>query len=167
MGEIVTLGFAGLLVVAAVSDLMTMTISNRLTAAIVVLFPVAAVLAGLPVSTFGLHLAAGAGMLALCFALFAAGWIGGGDAKLAAGIALWVGPAFVLEWTLLAGLIGGVLTLLVLMVRQVRLPLALAGRPWIARLSAPTSGIPYGVALAAAGLVLLPDVELFAALSRG
>ena len=76
---------------AAISDLMTMTISNRLTLILVAAFVVLSPLAGMDLGTFGLHWAAGGTVLAVAFACFAFGWIGGGDAKLASVTALWLG----------------------------------------------------------------------------
>src|SRR5882757_1334498 len=76
--------FPAALAYAAASDLLTMTIPNRLVLAVAVLFVVLAPLSGMGWPAFGMHFAAGAGVLVLGFACFALGWIGGGDAKLAA-----------------------------------------------------------------------------------
>lgn len=159
---VVAMIFPALLVAAAVSDLLTMTIPNRLSLALAAAFPLAAVLAGLEPAAMGWHLAAGAGVLAFCFTLFALNWIGGGDAKLAAAIALWVGPSMLLfEWALLAAVAGGVLTLAILAARRIPLPVMLAGQGWIVRLHDRRTGIPYGIALAAAGLAVCPSATVF------
>ena len=55
------------------------------------------------------------------------GWIGGGDAKLAAATALWFGFDFLLDYLVYASLFGGVLTLVLIQFR--RLPLPGAARP--------------------------------------
>jgi prepilin peptidase CpaA len=162
---IVLLVFPALLIFAAASDLLTMTISNRLCILAAVAFPVIAPFAGLGAATIGLHVAMGAAMLALCFGLFAAGWIGGGDAKLAAAIALWMGPSLALPWALVASAFGGTLTLALLAIRAMPLPIGLAVQPWAARLHERTSGVPYGIALAAAALVIYPHSTLFAGLA--
>jgi len=160
--DLVALVFVALLGVAAVSDLLTMTIPNKLTVAFAIGFPVVAIIAGLPAASVALHLAAGLGVLAFCFALFAAGWIGGGDAKLAAAIALWLGPtAVLLQWGILASVFGGLLTLALLSARQFPLPLFLMRQPWIERLHHRATGIPYGIALAAAGMAIYPQAEIF------
>ena len=83
--------FPALMAYAAASDLLTMTIPNRLSLALVAGFAAFAILAGLSMQAVLLHLGAGAAVLAASFALFAFGWIGGGDAKLAAATALWLG----------------------------------------------------------------------------
>jgi prepilin peptidase CpaA len=158
--------FAALLVLAAVWDLMTMTIPNRLSLAAVALFPVAALVAGLEPATIGWHALAGLGVLCVCFGLFALNWIGGGDAKLAAAIALWIGPFMpLLEWAMLSAIYGGVLTLALLFARRIPLPAVLARQDWIARLHHPKTGVPYGIALAAGGLTVYPSLAIFARLA--
>jgi prepilin peptidase CpaA len=105
----------------------------------------------------GWHLAAGLLVLAASFVLFTQGWIGGGDAKLAAATALWFGFGHLLDYLLYASLFGGALTLLLLQFRHLRLPGKLAQQQWIQRLHEPTTGVPYGIALAAAALVVYPQ----------
>src|SRR3954463_9940207 len=83
--------FPALMAYAAASDLLTMTIPNRLSLALVAAFAVFAVAGGLSAHAALLHVGAGAAVLALTFALFGFGWIGGGDAKLAAATGLWLG----------------------------------------------------------------------------
>ena len=107
---------------AAASDLLTMTIANKLVAAMVVAFVLWAPLAGLPWSEIVLHFAAGAVVIAIGFAFFAAGWIGGGDAKFAAAVALWLGWSRLFDFAIYAALFGGALTLLLLSFRLWVLP---------------------------------------------
>ena len=159
--EIALLVFPALLAFAAVSDLLTMTISNWLCALMAVAFVPLALAGGLDLSQIGIHALTGAAVLVLGFALFAAGWIGGGDAKLAAAIVLWVGPFDGLAWGLLAAIFGGVMTLMLLSVRTMPLPAPLAAQPWIARLHARETGVPYGIALAAAGLMVFPQTAIY------
>jgi prepilin peptidase CpaA len=160
------IAFAALLVMAAVSDLMTMKIPNRIPLLILAIFPVASVAAGFDLALIGWHLLAGAGVLAVCFAMFALGWIGGGDAKLAAANALWIGPFMpLLDWAIAATLFGGVLTLGLLLARGVPLPAMLVNQEWIARLHDEKGGVPYGIALAAAGLLVYPTTDIFVRLA--
>jgi prepilin peptidase CpaA len=140
---------------AATSDLLTMTISNRLTLGLAAAFFLVAPLSGIDLSTFGFHIAAGTVVLAIAFACFAFGWIGGGDAKLAAVIALWLGPRHVPSFILLASLFGGVLTIAILHFRRQTWP-AFVNQAWVQRLHDAKSGVPYGVALAAAALAIYP-----------
>jgi prepilin peptidase CpaA len=150
-----------LLVGAAGWDLASFTIPNFINVAVIAVFPLFALAAGLPMAAVGLHLLAGFLGLAIGFTLFALGYIGGGDAKLFAGIALWLGFADLMPYALLASVCGGFLTLALLMVRQWPLPAVLAGQPWILKLHDRRSGVPYGVALAAGAFILLPHTEIF------
>ena len=164
--DLLLTAFAALLVIAAVSDLLTMKIPNRIPLLIIALFPVAAFAAGFDMALVGWHLLAGAGVLAVCFVMFALGWIGGGDAKVAAASALWVGPFWpLLDWAVTAAFCGGVLTLVLLLARSVLLPTVLANQEWIARLHDTKGGVPYGIALAAAGLLVYPTTDIFARLA--
>jgi len=118
---------------------------------------------GMAPSDILMHLAAGATVLAAAFGCFAFGWIGGGDAKVAAGAALWFGFAHLLDYLVYASLFGGVLTLLLLQFRQWPLPYALAGQTWLLKLHAKESGIPYGIALAVGALMIYPETEWISA----
>jgi prepilin peptidase CpaA len=151
--------FPSLMAFAAASDLFTMTISNRVSLALVAGFLVLALASGMGGPEVLMHLAAGATVLVAAFACFAFGWIGGGDAKVAAGAALWFGFAYLLNYLLYASLFGGALTLLLLQFRQWPLPYVLVGQTWLLKLHAKDSGIPYGIALAIGALVVYPETE--------
>ncbi|MDB5510329.1 MAG: Peptidase [Hyphomicrobiales bacterium] len=153
--------FPLLMAYAASSDLLTMTISNRISIILVVGFVAIAFAAGLSMQEIGWHLACGFLVLLITFAMFAFGWIGGGDAKLAAATSVWMGWGHVMEYGLVASLAGAALTLLLLQLRRWPLPARIARVPWIERLHEPKGGIPYGIALAIAGLVLYPESVLF------
>ncbi|MFI5013056.1 MAG: prepilin peptidase [Hyphomicrobiales bacterium] len=152
--------FPALMAVAAAYDLTTLTIPNRLTAAVALAFVVAVMLCRLPVSEIAWHLGAGFLVLVAAFAMFSAGWVGGGDAKLAAGVALWFGFADLLDYLMLAAILGGVMTLALLAVRRYPLPTILARLPWALKLHAPETGVPYGIALAVAALAVMPHAEI-------
>lgn len=153
--------FPALMAYAAFSDIFTMTISNWISVVLVVGFVVLALFLGLPASTIGLHLACGVAVLVLTFSLFAFGWIGGGDAKLAATTAVWMGFDHLAEYGLGSALIGGALTLALLQFRRLPMPDWAQTRAWIMRLHDKNNGVPYGVALAAAGLLLYPESRIF------
>jgi len=155
--------FPALMAFAAASDLVTMTISNWISLALVVAFAVLAPFAGIPLGDIGLHAAVGAGVLALTFAMFAFGWIGGGDAKLAAAVALWFGTAHGLEFALHTAVYGGVLTLGLLTFRRFPLPLFALRHGWVTRLHDRATGVPYGIAIAAGALMVYPETPFFAA----
>lgn len=157
--------FVLLLLLAAGWDLASYTIPNFIPAAVVVAFLLFAVNAGYSVADYQSHLLAGLIALVSGFALFALSYIGGGDAKFFAGVAAWFGLHDLLPYVVTASLFGGALTLGLLALRRLPLPAALAGQSWIVRLHEPRAGIPYGVALAAGGIAVLPYTELFRALS--
>jgi prepilin peptidase CpaA len=108
-----------------------------------------------------MHTTAGFAMLVVGFGLFAMGWIGGGDAKLFAATAIWLGWGYLVEYAVVASLIGGVLTMGLLGIRAVPLPQQLAGLAWASRLHNAGHGVPYGIALAVAGLVVYPSTVWF------
>jgi prepilin peptidase CpaA len=162
--DLLVLGlFPGAMAFAAASDLLTMKISNRLSLGVAAAFFPVAYLIGMPLADVGYHVLASAVVLGVCFCFFAMGWIGGGDAKLAAATALWFGFAFLPQYLFLAAIIGGVLTLLLLQVRRFPLPVSLVGTRWIERLHAPGTGVPYGIALAAAALLVYPKTPFIQA----
>ncbi len=153
--------FPMLLAFAASSDLLTMRISNRLVIALFVSFFPVALIVGLPLEQIGMHFAAAVLVLVVAFTFFAFGWIGGGDAKLAAATTLWLGFGMTLPYLVYAGLLGGALTLGILAMRRWPLPRRLAGVTWIDRLHDNKSGVPYGIALAAAGILVYSDTVIF------
>lgn len=153
-----------LLVFAAVSDIRSLQIPNSIPIAITGLFALGALSAGLDVWSFGQHYAIGLGVLVAGAGLFAMNVMGGGDVKLLAAASIWF------EWTDLFGLLlmtaifGGVLALLVLVMRRFRgaAPFATA-LPWMAERGDDGSSsvaIPYGVAISAAAIYLFPRSPL-------
>jgi prepilin peptidase CpaA len=98
-------------------------------------------------------------VLVVAFVCFAFGWLGGGDAKLASATALWFGFGHLFDYLLYASLLGGALTLLIVLFRSVPLPSFLAGRLWAERLHHDGAGVPYGIALAAAALIVYPQTD--------
>jgi prepilin peptidase CpaA len=149
--------FPALMAFAASSDLFTMTISNRVALALVAGFFALAFASGMSPADMLTHSGAALAVLAVTFTLFACGWIGGGDAKLAAATALWLGFDHLVAYLLYASILGGALTLLVIQFRGLPLPAALLGQDWVERLHRRNAGVPYGIALAAAALLIYPD----------
>jgi prepilin peptidase CpaA len=163
--QMMFLFFPALMAMAAAMDLLTMKIPNRLSALLAIGYFAAALLTRAPLHEIAMHALCGAAMLALTFAMFSFGWIGGGDAKLAAATALWLGWTPLAEYGLASALAGGALTVLILMGRRVALPQALASQVWIARLHNAKSGIPYGIALALGGMIAYPETQLWGLLA--
>src|SRR5271166_5904621 len=150
--------FPATMAFAAASDLLTMTIANRISLILVAGFAVVAVLGGLSGTVLLSHLAAGIAVLAVAFLCFACRWIGGG-AKLAAATTLWLGFGNLFDYLIYASILGGALTLLIVLFRTIPLPAVLVGSEWAERLHRHDAGIPYGIALAAAALIVYPQSE--------
>jgi prepilin peptidase CpaA len=149
--------FPAMMAFAASSDLLTMTISNRISLILVGGYFVLALATGVSMSEVVSHCGAGLLVLAVTFVCFSRGWIGGGDAKLAAATALWLGFEHLLEYFVVASLLGGALTILIMKLRTWPLPRFLLGREWAERLHNRDAGIPYGIALAIAALLIYPE----------
>jgi len=156
----------GAVAFAAAMDLFTMTIPNRIAAVMVVAFFPLAALAGLGFSDMAWHVAAGLLMLGIGILLFIPGWFGGGDAKLMAAIALWVGFESLFPYVLYVALTGGFIASAFAAVRAVPLPRIFLGQPWALRLHRHEAGIPYGLALAAGALLVYPQTIWFSSVAH-
>ena len=154
--------FPFLMAYAASSDLLTMLIPNWISLALIVGFGITAGASGMGWTEIGLHLGAGALTLVATFTLFALGIIGGGDAKLTATTAVWVGFGQLADYLLVASVLGGCLTLGLLAARAQPLPFGIVRFPFAVHLHDRKTGVPYGIALAAAGLIVLPWTALWA-----
>jgi prepilin peptidase CpaA len=151
--------FPAMMAFAASSDLFTMTIANRVSAILIAGFVLLAILIGMSAADMLSHAGAAAIVLVAAFTFFACGWIGGGDAKLAAATVLWFGFGHLFDYLVYASILGGALTLLLIKFRTMPLPYLLAGRDWAERLHRRDGGVPYGIALAAAALLVYPHTE--------
>lgn len=149
--------FPAMMAFAASSDLFTMTISNRVSLILVGGFFALAFWSGTSPNDVLSHVGAAFSVLAVTFVFFARGWIGGGDAKLAAATALWLGFDHLMEYLLYASIFGGILTLAMIRFRLMPLPDAIARQDWVKRLHKLDGGVPYGIALAAAALLIYPE----------
>src|SRR5438552_18181275 len=105
--------FPALMAFAAASDLLTMTISNKISLLLVAGFVLLAALSGMGMHEFASHLGAGALVLIVAFVCFAMRWIGGGDAKLVTAIALWFGFNHLMDYLVYASIVGARLTLFI------------------------------------------------------
>jgi prepilin peptidase CpaA len=166
VGKFALLLFPLLMAFAASSDLLTMRISNRVVLLLVAIFCAMAVGLNMPLQEFGLHVACATIVLIVAFAFFAFGWIGGGDAKLAAATTFWLGFGVTLDYLLYASLIGGMMTLVILTARSWPLPTFMSRIVWVERLHNRKTGIPYGTALAIAGLIAYSDTTVFQRLAN-
>lgn len=145
---------------AAAKDLFSMKIPNWISIGLVCCFFAFALLCGVELAVLANHLGAALLVLLGAFVLFCFGWIGGGDAKLMAATALWIGlNPLLFEYWLISSFLGGGLTVAILIFR--RYPLFLPPWDWVLRLHSKHNGVPYGIALAAAGLFLYPQSLMF------
>ncbi|MEX6508880.1 prepilin peptidase [Jiella sp. M17.18] len=151
LSVLLLIAFPFAMIYAASTDLLTMRIENRVCLGLAAAFFLAAALSGMPWQAVGSHAAAGFLCLVVAFGLFAAGWIGGGDAKLLAATTLWFGPGQdLLQYLLFGALCGGGLTIALLAMRSHVMPAT--GVAFVDRLLERNTGVPYGIALGAAGL---------------
>lgn len=156
--------FPALVIVGALRDLTSYTIPNWVSGALILGFFPAALSLGLSPTAAGVNLGIGLIALVIGMAMFALNWIGGGDAKMFAAAALWVGWPAGADYVLVIGVAGGALTFALLGLRSplVR-PYVLGAPGWVNRLATPDGDLPYGVAIAVGALVAFPGSVLMKA----
>ncbi|MBB4567734.1 A24 family peptidase [Rhizobium leucaenae] len=153
------------LAVAALTDLLTMTIPNRVSLILACSFIVLAPLVGLTWPDIGMHFAGAAIVFGTCFALFALNVMGGGDAKLLAASALWFGfDPSLLAFLIYVAFLGGVVTIVILMIRSQSNAIMAMGLPLPNSLMI-AKKIPYGIAIAIGGFLAFPSSPMVAAAS--
>lgn len=135
-------------------DLMVLKITNGMVVAIAAGFAISAVIAGLDPLSVGITVLSAFGVMAVGFALFTLGMVGGGDAKLAAALTLWVSPALLPEFFLVTAMVGAVLALILLLVKRLR-PVSPDTSRRVPQ-SVKESRVPYGIALAGGALWCFP-----------
>jgi prepilin peptidase CpaA len=152
------------MVFAALSDLFTMTIANRVSLLLIATFALVAPFTGMDMATYGMHFAAGALVLACGFIGFAMGGVGGGDAKLLTAVAVWCGFSDVLvEYLLYSAMLGGWLTLSILAYRGSFIAEQAGARfEFLERIGRKDAGVPYGIALGIGGLIVAHKLPLMA-----
>ena len=151
------------MVFAAVSDVLSMKISNLVPLILLATFFIVVPFTGMPFDQIGMHLLAGFTVLCVTFALFAFGGMGGGDAKLLATTALWMGfgPSL-MTYLLMAAIIGGQLTLAILVFRSSAFHNLAYVTRFLRNFASDVKGVPYGIALGAGGLIAFPESPLAA-----
>ena len=157
--------FPALMIFAAMMDLFTMTIPNRISIILVAAFLVAAPLTNMGWEQFFTHLGTGFAILVLGISLFAFGLLGGGDAKLLAAASLWIGFDALGPYMFMVAILGGLLSIVLLAYRGMLPPSWLLRQHWALRLHNKREGIPYGLALSGAALWVFPTTAWFAAVT--
>ena len=159
--------FPLLMVFAALADLFTMTIPNRVSLLLIAFYFALAIYLRLPWQLVAMNVSAGVAMLVITFMMFNFRWIGGGDAKLAAATALWLGWGALFDYGVVASLIGGALTLAIIALRFAdHLPTQLLSFEFMRRLTDKNAGVPYGIALGLAGMLVYPQTAVWMGLAH-
>jgi len=152
--------------IAAISDLLTMTIPNRVSLALAVSFLVLAPIFGLSFTEIAMHLAGASAVFFVCFALFALNVMGGGDAKLLAAAALWFGfDSSLVVFLIYVAFIGGAVTFLIVLFRSQSSTIMAIGLPLPNSLIT-AKKIPYGIAIAIGGILAFPGSSLVIAATQ-
>ena len=158
--------FPALTIVAALRDATSYTIPNWISGVLILGFPAAALALGLSPAVLGGHALVGVIALVAGMAMFALGWIGGGDAKLFAVAGLWLGWPAAATYILVTAVTGGGLAVGLLGLRSIWLrPYVQDGPAWVGRLATPGENVPYGVAIAVGALAAFPACDLAKAFS--
>ena len=162
MLELLLYVFPAVLVYAAISDLARFEIPNWLSIFLVLAFLALALGLGMAWSELAARAAAGALLFAVGAVLFALGALGGGDVKLLAASAIWVGWPDFIPYLVAVALFGGFISIFLVLLRALWgrfgntgnvSTQALSQASWWHRLMAPTQGVPYGVAICLGGLL--------------
>ena len=161
------LGFAFLMLCAVWFDVRRFTIPNWIPGVMAAAWLVAAPFLDLSWGQAGLALATGFGVLAVGMALWAPGWLGGGDVKLLAAGALWMGWPHTLHFLLVTVIAGGLVALGLLLLRQVAPMLPLSTDRLTGTVLAPAAPVPYAAAIAIGAFAVLPNTAVFAAYTAG
>ena len=153
--------FPVLVIMAALTDVTSFTIPNRISVLLILLFFPAAIAIGRPAGEIGLDAAVFGVALLAGMGMFAVGWIGGGDAKLLAAASLWLGVTAMPVFLIVTALAGGALAVLLMNVRASwAQPYFAAAPAWLVRLATPGADVPYGVAIATGALAAFPQTSL-------
>ena len=154
-------------IVAALKDATSFTIPNWIPAALALAFFPVALALRLPADAFGVCAISAVAALLTGMGMFALGWCGGGDAKLLAACALWLGWPGVLIFLMATGIAGGVLAVGLTAARKgVVGGFIASGQGWLGRLFQPDGDLPYGLAIAVGALAAFPSSALVVALGR-
>lgn len=147
------LSFIGFLLYAAINDIRAFTITNKLNIVFAACFLLFFFPLGLGLKGLGIHFLTAIAAFVIGFLLFAIGAWGGGDAKLIAATAFWLGPNAMLGYAIYTALAGGILAIILLIARFVAKKYGLPKKPrWARQLLRKRAQVPYGVALCIGGI---------------
>jgi prepilin peptidase CpaA len=155
-GQLAIISFPLLMIVAGALDVVMRRIPNWLCISLALIFFPFALATGMPPWIVGLHLITGAVLLLIGYALFAFGWIGGGDAKLLAAAGLWLGFPSVLPFLLFTALAGGVLAAGIGIWFMANMEAGMRSELFRKALAPLAPEVPYGFALAVGAILTVP-----------
>lgn len=157
---IIVVIFTSTMIMAAFKDASTMTIPNWISLALILGFFIIIPFVWPGLSEFGIHILVGLIFFLVGFAMFAFGWLGGGDAKLMAATALWWQWSDAILYVLYTTIFGFILAIILLIGRRF-IPVRILTAPWAYKMFKDEKKMPYGLALAAGALCTLPQSQLF------
>lgn len=161
MQQLAFISFSVLMLYAAYSDLRAYTLPNFISLLLIAGFVLIVAITLPPLSLIGWHVGVAVIAFAIGFGMFAMGQFGGGDVKVIAALGLWFGPNNFLAFLTLMALLGGLLAVILILFRRVKISERWLENPSIRGLHSPENGIPYGVAIAIAAFVEFPKTEIF------
>ena len=155
--------FVIILLACALYDLTSLRIPNYLNAMLIALFAVVVAARPNGVDLVG-HGLVFLGMLAFGAICFYRGYWGGGDVKLYAASALWMGPELIISFVVCVSILAGVFAVCLLAVRRLVAMLAVMDRSWLAartrpRVLAVGEGIPFAVPLSLSAILLMSQLS--------
>jgi len=153
--------FPAALIVAAANDIYEFKIPNWISIILIIAYPAAGAAVGASLETLLEGFLIGAGALTLGFGLYAGRVIGGGDAKLIAATAPWLGAGALGSFLFLAALSGLGLAIIIMMFRKMPILPIYSHAPWLLELHDRKKDIPYGVAIASGGILSFSQTPFF------
>lgn len=146
--------FATLMITAAVSDLLTYKIPNKLNLAIGLSFFAYALIAQIDPFEIAHRVIWATVVFFVAAQMFNFGWMGGGDVKMIPMVMLWIPHTLYLELLSVIAIYGGILTIVILVMRAIPMPVFTVGWAWLDRIHAQEKKIPYGIAIALGAVTL-------------
>ena len=153
--------FPAALLIAAANDIYEFKIPNWISIVLIAAYPLAGYALGASYHVMMEGVLIGAAVLTIGFILFAVKIIGGGDAKLFAATAPWLGLGSLGIFLFNTALSGLILTMTIMMFRRLPLLPVCAHAPWLIRLHERKKDIPYAVAIAAGALLSFSQTPYF------
>lgn len=160
IGVCASASMAGVVVYAMYNDLRVYQIPNWISIFVALAFLPCAATANITLVDFSIHIAVGFLVLVLGMIAFAFRLLGGGDVKLFAALAIWFGWDLVGQFALITAAIGGILGLMIIILRAPFATMIVGAMPWVKSRIFREAPMPYGIAIGVAALVLFPEIAV-------